>query len=84
MVVACQQGTLTVSDTWFHPPILGIACVPIVETRFLELAMSYSTFRLEYPLVLSRFCFRILENQFFILENEFPILENNILFNIRK
>ena len=32
--VACQQGTLTLPDTWFRPPILGLACAPIVETRF--------------------------------------------------
>ena len=38
-------------------PFLGLACAPIVETRFLELAMSLLTFHLEYPLVLSRFCF---------------------------
>ena len=38
----------------FH--IVGLACAPIVETSFHELAMSYSTFHREYPLVLSRFC----------------------------
>ena len=38
-------------------PIVGLACAPIVEAKFLELAMSlHSTFHLEYPLVLSRFC----------------------------
>ena len=57
-VVAYQQGTLTLPDTWFRPPpILGLANAQIVETKFLELAMSfYSTFHLEYPLVLYRFC----------------------------
>ena len=39
---------------------LGLACDPIVETRFPEIAMSllllYITFHLEYPIVLSRFC----------------------------
>ena len=38
-VVACQQGTLTLPDTWFRPHILRLACAAIVETRFLELAM---------------------------------------------
>ena len=39
-------------------PILGLVCAPIVDTRFLELNVSfYSTFQLDYPLVLSRFCF---------------------------
>ena len=38
-------------------PIVGLACAPIVETRFLELAMSLlDFFHLEYPLVLSQFC----------------------------
>ena len=38
--VAYQQGTLTLPDTWFRPSFLGLACAPIVETRFLELALS--------------------------------------------
>ena len=38
-------------------PIVGLACAPIVETRFLELALSLLDFYLKYPLVLSRFCF---------------------------
>ena len=38
-------------------PFLELACAPIVETRFLELALFYSIFHLEYPLVLSRFCY---------------------------
>ena len=54
--VAGQQGTVTLPDTWFRPPFLGLACAPIVENRFLELSMSYSTLHLECPLVLSRFC----------------------------
>ena len=47
---AYPSGHLTLS------PIVGLACAPIVETRFLELPCLYSTFHLEYPLVLSRFC----------------------------
>ena len=43
--VACQQGTLTLPDTWLYTsPIVGRACAPIVETRFLELAMSLLDF----------------------------------------
>ena len=38
-------------------PFLGLACAPIVETRFLDLAMSLLDFNLEYPLVVPRFCF---------------------------
>ena len=48
--VACQQGTLTLPDTWLRPPILGLACAPIVETRFFELAMSLLDFSTRIPL----------------------------------
>ena len=47
MGVARKQGTLTLPDTWFHPPFstfLGLTCAPIVETKFLELAMSLLDF----------------------------------------
>ena len=50
VAVACQQGTLTLPDTWFRPPILVLACAPIVETRFLELAMSLLDFSPRIPL----------------------------------
>ena len=36
-------------------PILGLANAPIVETKSSNLPCLYSTFHLEYPLVLSRF-----------------------------
>ena len=49
-VVASQQGTLTLPDTWFRPPFLGLAFAPIVETRFLELAMSLLDFSPWIPL----------------------------------
>ena len=42
--MACQKGTLTLPDTWFPSPVLGLACAPIIETRFLELAMSLRDF----------------------------------------
>ena len=46
MGVARQQGTLTFPDTWLcpPPPIVGLVCAPVVETRFLELAMSLLDF----------------------------------------
>ena len=47
--VASQQGTLTLPDTWFRPPFLGLAFAPI-ETRFLELAMSLLDFSPWIPL----------------------------------
>ena len=37
-------------------PILGLANASIVETNSSNLPCLYSTFHLEYPLVLSRFC----------------------------
>ena len=55
--VACQRGMLTLPDTLFRPPFLGLACTPIAGTRFSNLPCLYSTFHLEYPLVLSRFYF---------------------------
>ena len=48
--VACEQGKLTLTDTWFRPIIVGFACAPIVETRFLELAMSLLDFSPGIPL----------------------------------
>ena len=44
--VASQQGTLTLPDTWFRPPFNA----PIVETKFLELAMSLLDFSPRIPL----------------------------------
>ena len=40
----------TLPDTWFLPTIVGLACAPIVETRFLELAMSLLDFTPRIPL----------------------------------
>ena len=42
--VASQQGTLTLPDTWFRPPFWDLLIAPIVETKFLELAMSLLDF----------------------------------------
>ena len=55
MDVACQQGTLTLPDTWFHSPLLKLAYPRIVETIFPELVLVFSTFEFEYPSVLSMF-----------------------------
>ena len=60
----CQQGMLTLPDTWFRPPFLVLAYAPIVETRFPDLAdflshiLTLLDFYLAIPSVLSRFCFR--------------------------
>ena len=55
--VACQQGTLTLPDTWFHPPFWDLLMLQLLRPNSSNLPCLYSTFHLEYPLVLSRFCF---------------------------
>ena len=56
--VACQQGTLTLPDTWFRPPLWDLLVLQLLRPDLSNLPCLYSTFDLEYPLVLSRFCFR--------------------------
>ena len=41
--VACQQGALTLPDTWFRPPLWDLLVLQLL-TRFLELAMSLLDF----------------------------------------
>ena len=55
--VACQQGTLTLPDTWFRPPLRDLLVVQLLRPDSTSLPCLYSTFHLEYPLELSRFCF---------------------------
>ena len=55
--VASQQGTLTLPDTWFRPPIWDLLMLQLLRPNSSNLPCLYSTFHLEYPLVLSRFCF---------------------------
>ena len=54
--VACQQGTLT-PDTRFRPPLWDLLVLQLLRPDSSNLPCLYSTFHLEYPLVLSRFCF---------------------------
>ena len=54
--VACQQGTLTLPDTWFRPPFWDLLMLQLLRPNSSNLQCLYSTFHLEYPLVLSRFC----------------------------
>ena len=54
--VACQQGTLTLPDTWFRPPFSDLLMLQLLRPNSSNLPCLYSTFHLEYPLVLSRFC----------------------------
>ena len=53
---ASQQGTLTLPDTWFRPPIWDLLMLQLLRPNSSNLPCLYSTFHLEYPLVLSRFC----------------------------
>ena len=54
--VACQQGALTLPDTWFRPPLWYLLVLQLLRPDSSNLPCLYSTFHLEYPLVLSRFC----------------------------
>ena len=57
--VASQQGTLTLPDTWFRPPFWDLLMLQLLRPNSSNLPCLYSTFHLEYPLVLSRFYFKI-------------------------
>ena len=48
--VACQQGNAYPSGHLVPSPIVGLACAPIVETTFLEIAMSLLDFSTRIPL----------------------------------
>ena len=56
--VTCQQGTLTHPDTWFRPPLWYLLVLQLLRPDSSNLPCLNSTFHLEYPLVLSRFCFK--------------------------
>ena len=60
--VASQQGTLTLPDTWFRPPFWDLLMLQLLRPNSSNLPCLYSTFHLEYPLVLSRFCFVLLSS----------------------
>ena len=55
--VASQQGALTLPDTWFRPPFWDLLMLQLLRPNSSNLPCLYSTFHLEYPLVLSRFYF---------------------------
>ena len=54
--VACQKGTLTLLDTCFCPPLWDLLVLQLLRSDSSNLRCLYSTFHLEYPLVLSRLC----------------------------
>ena len=49
-------GALTLPDTWFRPPLWDLLVLQLLRPDSSKLPCLYSTFDLEYPLVLSRFC----------------------------
>ena len=53
--VASQQGALTLPDTWFRPSFWDLLMLQLLRPNSSNLPCLYSTFHLEYPLVLSRF-----------------------------
>ena len=57
--VACQQGTITLPDTWIRPPLWDLLVLQLLRPDSSNLPCLYSTFHLECSLVLSRFCFAI-------------------------
>ena len=62
--VASQQGALTLPDTWFRPPFWDLLVLQFLRPNSSNLPCLYSTFHLEYPLVLSRFCIVISQFEF--------------------
>ena len=56
--VACQQGTLTLPDTWFRPLLWDLLVFQLLRPDSSSLPCLHSTFHLKYPLILSRFCFK--------------------------
>ena len=54
--VACQPGTLTLPDTWFRS-FWDLLMLQLLRPDFSSFSCLFSTFHLEYPSVLPRFCF---------------------------
>ena len=74
-VVACQQRTLTLPDTLFRPKLFGdLLVLQLLRPDSSNLPCLYSTFHLEYPLVLSldfcSYCSQYMFAEFWsVLEN---------------
>ena len=54
--VACQQGMLTFPETLLRPPFWDLLLLQFLRPVFQNLPCLFSTFHLENPSVLSRFC----------------------------
>ena len=48
--VACQQGTLTLPDTWFRPPLWDLLVLQLLRPDSSNLPCLYSTFSPRIPL----------------------------------
>ena len=81
-VVASQQGTLTLPDTWFRPPFWDLLMLQLLRPNSSNLPCLCSTFHLEYPLVLSRFYFKNVakttKRSFFLLYSICHQLQGNL------
>ena len=54
-ILACQQGALTLPDTWFYP-FWDLLMLQLLRPVFPNLPCLFSTFYLEYTSIFSRFC----------------------------
>ena len=62
--VACQQGTLTLLDTWFRPPLWDLLVLQLLRPDSSNLPCLYATFHLGIPfgtfsILLTRFIFSL-------------------------
>ena len=58
--------SFSLPDTWFRPPFWDLLMLQLLRPNSSNLPCLYSTFHLEYPLVLSRFYFSIILFIFFL------------------
>ena len=52
-----SRERLPFRDTWFRPHFRDLLMLQLLRPNSSNLPCLYSTFHIEYPLVLSRFCF---------------------------
>ena len=71
--VACQQGTLTLPDTWFRPPFWDLLMLQLLRPNSSNLPCLYSTLHLEYPLA-TKFRSCIIVSHFNAWSNNLSIL----------
>ena len=64
-------------------PLFGLVFSPINETSFLKFVMLFPTFHLEYPSVLSRFCYVIIPSQGVRVCCGYAVLQNIQTGNVK-